>query len=265
MKPSFFPYLGGKFLLAKKLIPLFPEHINYIEPFGGAANVLLQKPPSHLEVYNDINGDIVNVFRQFRDNNEAFMHKVRYTPYSREIFYENKAKLETETDPLERAVAWWCVRVMSFGAMGDNFGCYRTAVHSDGSPRKRIGAYKNRIDKHFPKILDRLLWVQFENLDIMDCIDRYDNADAFFYCDPPYHPDTRKGVEYKHEMTAEDHKEFAERLKTVNGKVMVSGYQHAVYDQLGWQRHNWDVPLRATVPKNRRRTESVYMNYEPKE
>ena len=66
MKSTFFPYMGSKFRLAKKLIPLFPEHINYIEPFGGAANVLLQKPPSHLEVYNDINGDVVNVFRQFR-------------------------------------------------------------------------------------------------------------------------------------------------------------------------------------------------------
>ena len=115
------------------------------------------------------------------DNHEAFVHKVRYTPYSREIFKENQAKLETETDPLERAVAWWCVRVMSYGGMGGGFDCHRSV-----NGKVMVSGYQHAV-------YDQLGSWQVQTL-----------AEA--------------------------------RLKTVGMYPVIS----MLYDQLGWQRHEWD-------------------------
>ena len=266
-QPNFFKYLGGKYRLAKKLIPLFPEHVCFVDVFGGAGNITLQKPPSKIEVFNDINSDIHNLFKVLRDNLDEFNRLVWHSPYSRETFNEYLNDLETETNKTKRAAMWYCVAYMSFGGM--HGGSWGFSKLRDGAR-----AAKNKIDR-LPEIADRLREVQIENRDFSFILDTYDGKDTFFYLDPPYVPETRRSVgEYANEMTLQDHERLIDMLRNVKGKVMLSGYANTLYDTLGWQKKTFDSVVHAAaktrstglqgskIKMTQKRTEVVWMNYE---
>ena len=266
-QPNLFPYFGGKYRLASKLIPMFPEHQCYVEVFGGAGNVLIQKHPSKVEVFNDINSDVVNLFRVLRNDFDEFHRQVTLTPHSREEIALNRKSRKTETDPLKRAVMWYSVICQSFAGKHD--GGWAFSKQTD-----RAKAFKNKVDR-LPLIVDRLREVLIENKDFQFILDSYDGKDTLFYLDPPYVPETRRDGGYENEMTTQEHATLISILSDIQGQVMLSGYQHEIYDTLGWQRY--EIKTVATsagatrvsglqgegnVSKNQKRVESVYMNYD---
>ena len=254
--------------MAPKLIPMFPKHTCYVEVFGGAGNILLQKPTSKVEVFNDIDSDIYNLFRVLREDFDEFHRLVKYTPYSRETYHDFVKQLETETDSVKRAAMWYSVACQSFsGIHGSSWGF--------GKIRSHAGNYKNKVDR-LPEIVGRLREVNIENRDFKFILDAYDGTDTFFYLDPPYVLETRIAGGYANEMTTQDHQRLVSILNGIKGKAMLSGYQHSVYDALdGWHRHEietfaWSsgrtrvsgLQGEDTAKEKTKRTESVYTNFE---
>ena len=231
--PNFFDYIGGKYKYTKHFIERFPEHNTYVEVFGGAGNVLIQKPPSRAEIFNDINSDIVNLFRFIRNDYDAFIAQIENVPCSREEFYCFQEQLKTETEPLQRAVMWYAVTNMSLRGM------FRS-THNEGRVSRAV-TFKNKTDRLY-EIRDRLRNVVIENKDFEYILDMYNRDDTFFYLDPPYLPETRTNTNYyTHEMTYEDHEKLLDILKGIKGKVMLSGYPSELYDTLQWNTHSFDT------------------------
>ena len=253
--PCFFSYFGGKYRLASKLIALFPSHHCYVDVFGGAGNLLIQKPPSPVEVFNDIHSDIVNLFYQLRENSDAFLHKASLVPHSREDVYRFRDKIKTETDPLNRAVMYWSILNQSFSGTPRGWKFSKKMSIAKGLKRKT--------EKIYP-LVDRLRDVSFENKDFAFILERYDAQDTFFYCDPPYLLEVREKSKngYAAEMTTEDHHRLVDVLRDIQGKVMLSGYENNFYNELGWEKKTFETKQTADRHSRTRRTECVWMNYE---
>ena len=251
MKLNFFAYFGGKSKLAKDLIPRFPSHSCYVEVFGGAGNVLLQKPPSKVEVFNDLNSDIVNLFRQVRENFDAFYEQILLCLYSREEYHRFSELLSTETDDLNRALMFYVVAQQSFGG---KFGNYF-------SVDKRGRCWASKLPR-LACIQKRLLPVIIENMGFEKVLRTYDSPDTFFYLDPPYLPETRRGGRYENEMTYEDHEYLIFLLRTLKGKFMLSGYPNELYDSEGWMTKEFQVSSHVDQEKQKqKRTEKIWCNY----
>jgi DNA adenine methylase len=273
-------YFGGKGHMVAKLLKLIPAHKTYVEVFGGGASLLFAKQPSSVEVYNDLDSDLVNLFRVIRDpaTFQEFQRLVSLTPYSREEYYYCKDTLNDSKDNLERAYKYFVMNRQSFAGRGDKgWGYSVTTSHKNMS--NHISGYLSTIAM-LPQIADRLLQVQIEHDDFRKIIPRYDTPETLFYLDPPYVPDTRRSGGYKHEMTIEDHKDLLELLLTIKGKVMLSGYNNDLYKSYldnrdGWHRIDYKTACHAVgrtrnsglqgegmVLLKQPRTESVWMNYE---
>lgn len=260
-------WMGGKFNLSPKLIPLFPPHQVYCEVFGGMANCLFQKPPSKIEIVNDINSDITNLFRVLRNDFDALLSFLRWTPFSRETYHAYIAELETETDPVKRAGKWYAVANQSFGGIwGGSFAVSKK--------RAKAPEFKERVaELHL--FADRLRDVVIENYSFEKVIDLYDQPETFFYLDPPYVPETRSSASYAHEMTLDDHERLVDLLRNIQGKAMLSGYPNPLYESLGWQSKTFDVTCSAAgrtrasglmgdgkVSETQKRTEIIWINYD---
>lgn len=232
-------YHGGKFRLAPWVIKHFPPHRCYVEPFGGAAGVLVQKDRAYAEVYNDLDGDIVNLFRVLREPGQCvrLIDMLLLTPYARDEF---EAAYELADDPIERARRTLVRAEMGFGSAGATKG--RTGFRID--TRRKYGTAQGLWAK-FPESLalvcDRLRGVMIENRPAIDIIRQHDAADVLFYVDPPYMMSTRyvgarHGRYYDCEMTAPDHVELLELLRSVDGMVVLSGYSTPEYSEAlqGW-------------------------------
>lgn len=234
-------YIGGKGNMVNKLLKFIPNHKIYVEVFGGGASLLFAKKPSKVEVYNDIDGDLVNFFRVLRDKEkfEEFYRKVCLTPYSREEFYFCRDTYKECKDEVERAYRWFVMAKQSFcGDIGKNPSWGYVITTSSRNIAKIVLNWLSTIEM-LPEIHQRLMIVQIENDDFRKIIPRYDTEETFFYLDPPYVPETRKGGGYKYEMSLEDHKELVDILLKIKGKALLSGYKHDVYRPLeenGWIR-----------------------------
>jgi len=225
-------YHGGKFRLAPWVISHFPAHRCYVEPFGGAAGVLVQKERAYAEVYNDLDGDIVNLFRVLRDPGQCarLVNQVLLTPYARDEF---SAAYEPTDDPVERARRTLVRAEMGFGSAGATKG--RTGFRID--TRRKHGTAQE-LWRRFPdaltQVCDRLCGVMIENRPALSVIHQHDVEDTLFYVDPPYVMETRnvgarRGRYYNCELTDEDHAELLQQLRTVKGMVVLSGYPSGLY------------------------------------
>lgn len=231
-------YHGGKFLLASWIIPQMPEHVCYVEPFGGAAGVLLQKPRSYAEVYNDLDGEVVNLFRVLRDAemNKRLQDACMLTPYSREEFC---AAREAIDEPIERARRMVVRASMGFGSaagIGGNSG-----FRSDSKRKYATAAHLwERYPANLAAVCQRLQGVIIENKDALAVMRAHDAETTLHYIDPPYVPETRgQGNRYySHEMTIEGHEQLLAVARTMTGMVMISGYDTEVYNDMlaGWQK-----------------------------
>lgn len=254
-------WYGGKGQIAHLLLPFFPPHHTYCEPFGGGATMLLAKGPSPVEVYNDLDSGLVNFFRVLRDPErfERFHRMVSCTPYSREEHELARSTLE-EGDEVERAWKWFVVARQSFSGLMDGGWSYSRGQSRRGQAMMTSG-WMSAIDR-LPEVHERLMRVQIEHRDFEQVIRAYDTEDTLFYCDPPYVLSTRRGAGYRHEMSDADHVRLVECLLGVSGKVLLSGYQHEIYAPLqeaGWVRKDFGVRCRV-LSRSSGRVESLYLS-----
>lgn len=224
-------YPGGKFAVASEILKFFPQHDCYVEPFGGGASLLLQKHPSLIEVYNDLDGQVVNFFRVLRERSEELISAINLTPYSRR---EHKLSFEETNDSLESARRLYVRLWQGYGGTLTKDGGWRFI--------KRTGhdvAGNFSDTQHLWAIAKRLKRVQIENDSAERVIFRYDSPETLFLIDPPYLHETRKETKfYRHEMTDEQHESLCELLLNLQGKVIVCGYGSELYDRYfaSWQR-----------------------------
>lgn len=235
-------YHGSKFRLAPWVIEHFPPHTCYVEPFGGAGGVLMQKPRAYAEVYNDLDGDIVNLFRVLQGDHSraALFHAVTLTPYAREEF---ELSWVATDDPVERARRTIIRAQMGFGSAGATKG--KTGFRIDtkreyGTAQALWAEYPSSI----ASIGQRLTSVLIENRPAIEVMKAHDAATTLHYVDPPYMHDTRykgasSGRYYRHEMDDTQHAELLSALLELEGMVVVSGYPCELYEDLltDWQRH----------------------------
>lgn len=233
-------YHGGKFRLASWIQRFFPPHDCYVEPFGGAAGVLLQKPRVYAEVYNDLDGDVVNFFRVLRDPGQRarLIEQCALTPYARDEF---DAAYEPTDDPVERARRTAVRAAMGFGSAGATKAS--TGFRTD-TRRKYGTAQHNWAD--YPQALaaigERFAGVLIENRDAIAVIEAHDAPDTLHFVDSPYVHETRtmrRGGGYRHELTDAAHEQLLDALRVVDGMVVLCGYRSALYDDAlrGWERH----------------------------
>lgn len=226
-------YHGAKFRLAPWVISHFPPHKIYVEPFGGAAGVLLRKPASYSEVYNDLDDDIVNLMRVLRDHEDSteLMQQLALTPYSRTEFNDAFQPTDNAVEQARRTL----IRAhMGFGSAGATKGHtgFRIDVNRDyGTPLHLF----RKCPETLQAVIQRLLNVLIENRPAVDVMDSYDSADTLHYVDPPYLPSTRQtGRCYRHEMTVDDHVDLLNALTRLEGMAVLSGYDSELYnDMLG--------------------------------
>ena len=247
-----FLYFGGKGNMLAKLLPLLPSHKVYVEPFCGAASLFFAKQPSPVEVLNDLNEDVVNVFRvlQSKETHEELRFRLMYTPYARSEFVRAIEMLkQTDLTPVDRAWAFMVRQNMGFsGNIRASGETWSRAFISKQGPADTCNRWLMRLS-----MLDawrwRLMMVQIDCRDALEVIRYWDSSDTLFYVDPPYVNETRKTLDaYAHEMTAEQHKELVGLLLGVKGKAVVSGYEHPLYSpfgQAGWGVHKFQTTCHA--------------------
>lgn len=222
--------------MAKDIIDIFPQHNMYVEGFGGAGHVLFRKPKSNIEIYNDLHSGLYLIFRFLRENNQEFIRKLTLTPYSREEFNNSKTWFE-EIDEIEKARKFY-VRTMQSVASNGGW-CYAKSKSRRGMSQA-VSRWLGNIEENLTSAISRLQEVQIENLKAIELLEKYDKEDTLFYLDPPYITETRKQKKsYDCEMTDSDHEKLVASLLKIKGKVVLSGYDHKIYDKLlenGWSK-----------------------------
>ncbi len=254
-------YHGGKWKLAPWIIGLFPPHRVYVEPFGGGGSVLLRKERSYAEIYNDLDGEVVNVFRCARDHGPALQQSLRLTPFAREEFV---LSYQDASDPVERARRTIIRSFMGFGSNSVPAKSTGFRANSSRSGTTPAGDWKNYADV-FETLIDRLRGIVIENKDARAVMAQHDAPDTLHYVDPPYVHSTRSSMNphctklfYRHEMNDDDHAELAEFLFGLRGRVILSGYESPLYEKL---YSTWRVHKKiAHADGGRERTECLWIS-----
>jgi DNA adenine methylase len=241
-------------MISKWILGHLPPHRTYVEPFGGAASVLLRKPRSHGEVYNDLDQEVVSLFRIVRDRGEALRRKLHHTPYSRAEF---KLSYQKSDDPLEQARR---TVVRSFMGFGSNSHCRVVGFRANSD---RSGTTPAMDWRNYPEalqaIVKRLQGVCIECRDAVQVMRTHDSRVTLHYVDPPYVAGTRNpGRDYRHEMTVAQHEALLVALKRLRGTVVLSGYENPLYDRAlrGWRR----VTRPSLADGARKRTEVLWIS-----
>lgn len=236
---SLIRYYGGKWRIAPWIVSLMPEHTRYVEPFAGAASVLLRKPRCYAEVLNDINGDIVNLFKVIRDNlvgenGLTLAQTLRLTPFARE---EYDLSFQPSGDPVERARRLVVRSMCGFNADTINVRNSQSGFRRDIGRKFTIPAHDlANYPEKIHLFVERLRGVVIENQDATDIIRYYDKFDdVLFYLDPPYLHSTRRDATfhgYAREMSDDDHAALVDIILSLKNKVMLSGYDNDIYARL---------------------------------
>lgn len=257
---AIFKYPGSKWNIAKWIIQHFPPHHSYLEPFFGSGAVLFTKSRSPIETVNDLNGDIVNLFEWIRRDPERLAHDIYWTPYARDIYERAWQDMHTITDDYERALNLY-TRMM----MGHGFRCTGEKIGWKNDVQGREKSYAAsqwcKATDNIVQAAERLRGVQIENRPAVELIERFKYPNVLIYADPPYILSTRRGKQYKEEMSDEDHEQLLEVLQHHPGPVLLSGYAHPIYDDRlkDWHRET----ITTTDQLARARQEVLWMNFEP--
>lgn len=261
-----FGWYGGKFSHLNWLLPLLPKCHHYCEPLGGSAAALINRAPSPVETYNDIDGEIVNFFNVLRNRKDELVQKIALTPFSREEFFLAVEKnCSLSISDLERARLFYVrarqartglAQTASLGRWANCKNTSRTGM--SGVVSRWLGGIED-----LPQIATRLLRVQIENRPAIEIVKLYDDEQTLFYCDPPYPHEARGDSKaYRHEMSNEEHRELASVLSDCRGLVAVSGYRCSLMEALysGWRRV--DAPVKQCHSAKKARQETLWLNYE---
>ena len=203
-----FGWYGGKFNHLDWLLPRLPEAHHYCEPFGGSGAVLLNRLPSPVETYNDLDGEVVNFFRVLREQKDELITQIALTPFSREEYFLAVSDCPKETSPLQRALSFFIRARQSRSGLAQTASLGRWANCKNTSRAGMSGVVSRWLGsvEGLPDIAFRLLRVQIENRPATDVIDLYDDEGTLFYCDPPYPHDSRGDTKsYGYEMSDDDH------------------------------------------------------------
>lgn len=259
-----FGWYGGKFSHLEWLLPLLPVCHHYCEPFAGSAAVLLNREPSPVETYNDIDGDVVNFFRVLRDKPDELTRAIALTPFSREEFHLAIYGDTEDVSDVELARRFYVRARQARTGLAQTATLGRWANCKDTSRAGMSGVVSRWLGgvEGLTDIAERLLRVQIENRPAVDVIRLYDGKDTLFYCDPPYLHETRGDAKaYGFEMSDEEHAALAFVLRSIQGKAAVSGYRS---DQMDTWYANWrrfDAPVKTTHSVKQPRQECVWLNY----
>lgn len=250
-------YFGGKWLLAPWIISHFPPHKVYVEPFGGAASVLLRKPRSYAEVYNDLCGEIVGLFRILQDVGKAkeLERRLRLTPFARDEF---DLAYEPAADPIETARRLIIRAYMGFGSDGHSLASPRTGFRNNSNRSGTTPAHDwNNFPDEIKAFTERMAGVVIENRDAKEVMAQQDSEETLHFLDPPYVHETRGTKHgYNFEMTDAQHEELIGFIQTLDGMVILCGYENRIYEKLRWAR----AARAARADGARARTEIIWMN-----
>jgi len=252
-------YHGGKWRLAPYIISHFPIHNVYTEAFGGAGSVLLRKERSYGEIYNDLDGQVVNLFRVMRDRGEELMRLIELTPFARDEFIESYSTSDDDVEQARRTI------YRSFSGFGSAAGSgYKTGFRSCSNRSSTTPTHDWRnYPMGIPALIERLRGVTIENKDAGSLLVQHDSISTLHYVDPPYVHITRDKTKkvknaYNFEMQDSDHVELLRVLISLKGMVIVSGYDNEIYTSIlhGWLKIKRD----ALADGARKRTEILYIS-----
>lgn len=211
MSNPIIPWIGGKRRLAKRIIPMFPEHECYVEPFAGGAALYFLKDPAPVEVINDINGELVNLYRVIKHHLEELIRQFQWALISRQHYSWLKVTPEEVLTDVQRAARFFYLQKMAFGGKVES-RTFGTATTSP--PRLNL----LRIEEDLSAAHLRLARTFVEHLPWQECIRRYDRPHTLFYLDPPYWGTEGYGVDFDLDQYAE----MAALAKTIKGKMIIS-------------------------------------------
>jgi DNA adenine methylase len=260
-------YPGGKARLAPWIVGLLPPHGVYLEPFFGAGSVFFAKPPAKVEIVNDLDGRVINLFRVLRSDPDELVRLVVATPYSR---VEYKLSDEPTDDPIEAARRFLIrVNMAHAGKIGSTTGWRQGWAGGDDQVRGSSARYWKGLPDRLLAAVDRLRDAMIDCRSAVEVLADWAVPEALVYADPPYCPGTlvsgdgRAGAQewaryYRHGMTIEDHVALLDVLDAHPGPVLLSGYRSPLYDErlARWRR----VDRGARAYRNAKRTESIWLN-----
>ena len=232
-------FFGGKWRDGPWVIGHFPPHRVYVEPFGGAASILLRKPRSWMEVYNDMSDETWNVFRVLRDRDMA--EKLRVAC---ELTLHSKTEMDLTFepcpgDPVEQARRTIARTFLCMASNASEGGRHGHSPTLRLSPQRNVGMEWRKWPESVPLFVHRLRGVTVHKMDALKLIPKMDSPGTLFYVDPPYVTSTRSGnsasnqrKHYTCEMDDNGHRALAGVLHSVKGMVVLSGYSSGLYEEL---------------------------------
>lgn len=260
-----FGYFGSKNKLAFWLCENLPPHNCWIEVFCGSAAVTLAKPPAPIEIINDLNSEITNVFKQLRNNRDKLCEKIALTPYSLQELNEAR-NAEISLDDLERARLFLIKSMMAInGVFGKERGGFSTSnSYARDGKEARVNRWYNLPERLF-EVSERLRKTRIENRDACDLLIKFEKRPATLaYLDPPYLGDRTNGYDFD----AND-VEYHKRLLTICNRsscmIFISGYENDLYDSMlspkdGWVKKTMETTTRGVNGNDNSRLEVVWMN-----
>lgn len=251
-------YPGSKWNIASQLVRLIPEHHTYVEPFFGSGAVLFNKQQSNIEIVNDLDSNVVNLFHCIQEDAQNLARMVMTTPFSREIYEVTYRNAYDNDDSYQKALKFLIQCWQGYGFRTDGS---KVGWRNDVQGRERAYALWNwyRLPEWLIDIAERLRMVQIENRPALEVIERFNYSNVFMYIDPPYMLHTRTGKQYNYEMTDSDHEELLKMLLQSKAKIMLSGYESDMYNDYlaGWGKKQFSSYAEHGKP----RTETVWINY----
>lgn len=254
---SVLKYPGAKWRIANDIIDLMPEHHTYVEPYFGSGAVFFSKTPSDIEMINDLDNNVYNLFKCIKNDSERLSRLVALTPYSRKE-YDMSFERE-ECEEYQRAVNFL---VQCWQGHGFRTNGYKVGWKNDVQGREKMYALWNwyRLPEWIIEIAERLRTAQIENRPAIEVIKRFNYQNVFMYIDPPYLLGTRTAKQYKHEMTDTDHEELLKVLLQSKAKIILSGYESDMYRDIlkDWNTTNFD----ANAEYGLKRKEVLWFNFD---
>lgn len=250
-------YPGGKFRLSDWILSHFVAHKTYVEPYGGGGSILLSKAPASVEIYNDVNSEIVNFFRVLRDPATAseLIRQLELTPYARDEFFMSREKIADPIESARRLAVRSCQACNPISIFRPT-GFRRKAIRRD--PQHWQGYVEG-----LKAVSDRLRNVIVENCDALRLMREVDTPETLVYADPPYQKKTKTHAKtYSNEMSDEDHRNLAATLRSLKSYVVLSGYPSKLYDELfeGWEMRTKETHTFSYAEEGTKRTECVWLS-----
>jgi DNA adenine methylase len=260
-----FNYFGAKVMHLDWLLPKLPDTEHFVDVFGGSGSVIINKKPSRIESFNDLDGEVINFFEVLRNQRSKLIEQITLTPYSEKEF-KISLKHRHEGTNLERARRFFIYTSQGFAS--HQHSGWKYSIHTSGAC---MSESVSRTLKKIPglyEIAERFRTIQIFNQDFRKLITRCDRPGILFYCDPPYVRSTRTGhTDYVKEMTDDDHIDLLNLANRVKAYIAISGYDNPMYNDLLRPENGFYKSYAAVRRTNYKKSESqevLWTNYDPK-